>query len=175
MKKNKSIPTVLLFLVTIVYFGTIFFTDFSLTGYWTDLIFSMLLLMILFVGVYKNKVSNSVIKGMVGAVIIFYVFLIGVLFYFDKDIFKTRSFYLHKVEGRLFNAYFRPVGAYSGGEGNFWISESPVYFPIIEKEKYYKHAVLWDFRITEWEGQPVDQNEVIKRYIVEEIIEEEKK
>jgi hypothetical protein len=93
---------------------------------------------------------------------------------FAWDILKLRSFYYESVDGRLFNAYFRPVGAYSGGEGNFWITESPKYFPLVEISKYYKHAILWDFRATEWEGEPINQHEIVRRYVKEEIIDKKK-
>ena len=92
---------------------------------------------------------------------------------FAWDAFKTRSFYCLNVDGRLFNAYFKPFGAYSGGEGDFWITESFKYFPIIETEKYYEHSILWDFRDSEFDGQPVNQEEMVKAYVRDKILEKE--
>jgi hypothetical protein len=93
---------------------------------------------------------------------------------FIIDHLKLRSFYFQKVNGRLFHAYFKPVGAYSGGQGNFWITESPVYFPLIEKRVYYEHAVLHDFNDDNWEGEPIDNYEVVRSYIKDEVIEKGK-
>ncbi len=42
----------------------------------------------------------------------------------------------------FFNAYFKSVRFYAGGYGNFWITECPKYFPLIEQEVYYKRT--WD-------------------------------
>ena len=104
------------------------------------------------------------------AMFVFAIFIFYAINPFLWHTFKVTSFCYQKVEGRVFNAYFRPVGAFAGGEGNFWITESPKYFPIIEKEIYYDRTVLWNFSVTEYDGQIVDQNEVVKLYIIEEII-----
>ena len=87
---------------------------------------------------------------------------------------KLHSFYFIRLEGRIFNAYFKPVGAYSGGEGNFWITETPIFFPIIEKEVYYEHAVLHNFNIDTLEGKPTNNGERVRSYIQSEIIDKEK-
>lgn len=169
----------ILSLTTLGFLGIIIFTNYSLTGFWTDWIISILLICSSIIAIYKLKFNEKASHSLaVFSSILFAVLLVfgfGILYFWNHDILKTRSFYFQKVEGRLFNAYFRPVGAYSGGEGDFWISESPALFPIIEVEKYYKHAILWDFRETEWENQPVDQFEIVKRYIEEEVIEKERK
>ena len=109
--------------------------------------------------------SSVVVFGLIG---------LNLINPFAWDTFKMRSFYYVNVDGRLFNAYFKPVGAYAGGEGNFWITETPKYFPTIEIEKFYNRTVLWDFSATEWEGEPIDQNKVVKSYIKDEIIDKEK-
>jgi len=67
-----------------------------------------------------------------------------------------------RVNGRNFNAYFKPVGSYGGGEGNFWITESPIFFPVIERQVYYEHAVLHNFKDDTLEGRPIDNYEIIE-------------
>ncbi len=89
---------------------------------------------------------------------------------FFADTFKLRSFYFIKTDNRLFNAYFKPVGAYSGGYGNFTITESPRYFPIIESPVYYDRTVHHDFSEDTFDGQPVDNKEIIRQMVVENII-----
>jgi hypothetical protein len=74
------------------------------------------------------------------------------------------------VDGRLFNAYFKPVGAYSGGYGNFWITEMPKWFPIIGRQVYWERAVHHDFGEDIAEGEPVDNYEVVKEYIRNKVI-----
>ncbi len=84
------------------------------------------------------------------------------------------AFYYQSVNGRLFNAYFKPVGAYSGGEGNFWITEVPKFFPIIEWRVYYDRTVHWNFNDDTFDGQQVDNYEVVKEYIKDEVIDKKK-
>lgn len=162
------------------YLATVLLTDISLTGFWTDVVFSICLSVFALRLVFKNKTDSFWLTmtlkttNILCSIIVFGLLGLNLINPFAWDTFKLRSFYYQSVDGRLFNAYFKPVGAYSGGEGNFWITESPKYFPLIEIEKYYEHAILWDFRDTEWEGEPVDQNKIVRSYIKDEIIEKQK-
>lgn len=163
-----------------LYLLTILFTHISLTGFWTDIIISIILSVFALILVFNGKtkalwltITLKVINT-ICALSVFALLGFNLSNPFSWDTLKLRSFYFQSVDGRIFNAYFKPVGAYSGGEGNFWITESPKYFPLIEIEKYYKHAVLWDFRATEWDGEPIDQNEVVRGYIKDEVIDKQK-
>ena len=166
---------------TTVYLLTVLFTDLSLTGYWTDIIFSILLVSTSLFIVFKRKTERPWLTStlrtltVMSSIVVFGSLGLNLINPFAWDTFKMQSFIYQNVDGRLFNAYFKPVGAYAGGEGSFWITESPKYFPLIEMEKFYDGAVLWDFRVTEWEGETVDQNEVIKSFVMDEIIEKENK
>ncbi|MFD2521982.1 hypothetical protein [Emticicia soli] len=93
---------------------------------------------------------------------------------FFWDISKLRTFYYQSVDGRLFNAYFKPVGAYSGGYGNFWITETPKYFPLIESRVYFNRTVHHDFSDDIFDGEPIDNYEVVRSYIKEEVIDKQK-
>ncbi len=161
------------------YLATVLLTDISLTGFWTDIIFLILLSIFALRIVFRSKTNKLWLTvtlkttKIVCSLIVFGLLGLNLINPFTWDTFKLRSFYYQSVDGRLFNAYFKPVGAYSGGEGNFWITESPKYFPLIEIEKYYKHAILWDFRDTEWEGEPVDQNRIVRSYIKDKIIDKQ--
>ena len=164
MQKPKK---VLIF--SILYLLIVLFTHISLTGFWTDVIFSIIAIGLIF-------------KNIGGKQWLVYTFITIYLFYylfekinpFISDTFLMRSFYFQNVDGRLFNAYFKPVGAYSGGQGNFWITESPKYFPIIEKEIYYERAVLQDFGDDTFEGEPIDNYQEVKNYIKREVIDKQK-
>ena len=162
-------------MLTSVYLLIIFLTDTSFRGYWTDFFIA-----VVFVTYNLKKALNSKkVKGSLSLIHRFVSILPAILVYsvlaayilnpFSWNVFKMKCFYNQEVNGRLFNAYFKPVGANSGGEGIFWITESPKYFPLIETQKYYDNAVLWDFSVQEWEGETVDQNEIVKRYIEQEI------
>jgi hypothetical protein len=171
----------ILAIFTTVYLVTVLLTDISLTGYWTDIIFSILLVSIGLLTVFKSKSNKSWLNFLLRtSTIIYSIFVFGLVGLnlidpFARDIFKMKSFYFENVNGRLFNANFKPVGAYARGEGVFWITESPKFLPIIEIEKYFDRAVLWDFKLTEWDGEPIDQNEVLKDYIQDKVIEKENK
>lgn len=93
---------------------------------------------------------------------------------FAWDTFKLRCFYFQSVDGRLFNAYFKPVGAYSGGYGNFWITETPKYFPVVEWRVYWDRTVHHDFNDDTFDGQPIDNYEVVRSYIKDDVIDKQK-
>ncbi|GAB2815876.1 hypothetical protein [Ferruginibacter profundus] len=162
------------------YLYTVLFTDISLVGFWTDIIFSILLsLVALWIVFKKGSVKSGVIVTLKISTVFLSAIVFGLIAYsftdmFILDTFKMRSFYYQKVNGRIFHAYFKPVGAYAGGYGNFWITESPKYFPIIEKRVYYDRTVHWDFNDDTWEGQPVDNYEMVRNYIKDEIIDKKK-
>ncbi len=84
--------------------------------------------------------------------------------------FQITTFHWIKIDETYFNAYFIGVGAESGGEGNFWITQSTAHFPIFEETVYYEHAVLWDFSVEEWDGQKIDQEKIVRNYVETEII-----
>ncbi len=154
--------------VSVTYLLAITFTGISFTGFWADFIFIVLLL-ILLIKTLPNQYLKYIIMT-VAFILTLVVFCNPFLF----DTFKMRSFYYQKVNGRVFNAYFKPVGAYAGGYGNFWITESPKFFPIIEREVYYDRTVDYNFNDNTFEGQPVDNYEVVRNYIKSEVIEKSK-
>jgi hypothetical protein len=163
-----------------LYLATVLLTDFSLVGFWTDIIFSILFSLYVLRLVFKNKTHKLWLTLILRTIsVLCSLIIFGLLGFnltnpFVRDTFKLRSFYYQSVDGRLFNAYFKPVGSYSGGEGNFWITEVPKFFPIIEKRVYYDRTVLWNFNNDTSDGQPVNNYEVVKEYIKNEIIDKKK-
>jgi len=157
--------------VSLCYLLLLWFTAFSLTGYFTDFLIGIMLLLG-FAGFIKLMYPVS--SKWVLLLLLFFVGGVsqkrGGFGIFMWDALKTKSFLYEEVDGRMFHAYFTPVGAYSGGEGVFWITESPIHFPFIEQDKYIDAAVLWDFRLEEWEGTPVDQQQIVREYIKEHIL-----
>jgi len=161
---------------TAIYLIIVISTDISLTGYWSDILFSMIIVIItLKVNFtssnekrWKTLLSRSI--SVLCSILVFGLIALHLITPFSQNSFKMRSFYFENIDERLFNAYYKPVGAYAGGQGSFWITESPVYFPVIEIQKYYNPTVHWDFRIKEWEGKPVDQQEEVRDYIKNEIL-----
>jgi hypothetical protein len=154
-------------------------TAYSWTGYYTDLVFVIALSIVAFVvicGNIKNKRGKTtlaiVLKGIwvIYTIILFLGLCLFCLTPFGIDSLKIRRFANLTVEGRKFNAYFIPVGSYSGGEGVFWITESPKYFPLIEKQVYYDGECLDDFRTDTFDGQPINQVDVVEDYIKRVVI-----
>ncbi|UII22319.1 hypothetical protein [Fulvivirga ligni] len=142
---------------------------------------SIYLLMVFFTSIslniaFKKRIEIKWVKisirsiSVLNALVVYGLVIINLVNPFAWNNFSVESFYSERVDGRIFNAYFRPVGAYAGGEGNFWITEIPKFLPFIEIEKFHDNAVLWDFRATEWEGEPVNQNEVVKDYIKDNVL-----
>lgn len=164
----------------ILYLVVVLFTVISLTGFWTDIVFSVGFSVFVLIMVFRKPLSAIWLAwtlrtlAILCNIVVFALIILNLLNPFIVDTFKLRSFYLQKVEGRLFNAYFKPVGAYSGGYGNFWITESPRYFPIIEWRVYYDRTVHYNFNDDNWDGQPTDNYQVVRNYIKAEVIDKEK-
>jgi hypothetical protein len=158
------------------YLLMLWLTPLSLVGFWTDIILAILLSVVSLIVTFRRKAASrwlTITLRLTASALSTVVF--GLIFYaftniFILDTFKLRSFYYQKVDGRIFHAYFKPVGAYAGGWGNFWITESPKYFPIVEWQVYYDRTVHWDFGADSSEGQPVDNYEVVRDYIKDEVI-----
>jgi hypothetical protein len=174
--KAQIVITVIL----VTYLLAITLTSFSLTGYWTDAIFTILLLSanwLLSLG--SNRKKNQLLTAIKITNYLCSAFVVLILAWwlsnpFFIDNLKIRTFYFQKVDKRLFNAYFKPVGAYSGGYGNFWISETLIYFPMVEKRIYWERTVNHDFGEDTFDGVTIDNYQIVKEYIKEHIIETEK-
>ncbi|MCU0438684.1 MAG: hypothetical protein MUC49_12305 [Raineya sp.] len=157
----------------VLYLSIVLCTKFSWTGYWTDVIFSIILVIFALWFISQNDLRKSNLLKRINQVCIIIVLgIIGmnIINPLAWDNFKLRSFYFQRVKGRVFNAYFRPVGSYGRGYGWFYICETPKYFPIIEWEVYRDGAVNHDFRDNTFDGQPIDNYEMVRSYIEEEVI-----
>jgi hypothetical protein len=163
-----------------LYLLIVLLTDFSLVGFWTDIILSIIFSIIATRLVLKYKTNKpwltitTKIVNSICALVVFGLLALNLINPFVGDTLKLRSFYFQSVDARLFNAYFKPVGAYSGGYGNFWITETPKYFPLIEWRVYWDRTVHHDFREDTFDGEPIDNYEVVRSYIKEKIIDKQK-
>ena len=169
---------IILIIFFTAYLSVILFTEFSLIGFWTDIIFSIVLSLFALWAIFRNMTAKRWLTITLRAMaIILSAVVFGLIAWSltnikTWDAFKMRSFYYQKVDGRVFNAYFKPVGAYAGGYGNFWITETPKYFPLIERQVYYETAVQWDFNSDSSDGQSAV--DVVKSYIQDEVINQKK-
>ena len=160
------------------YLTVVLSTDYSLSGFWIDIFFSIGLSLFSLLIVFRNRTARRWLTIALRtitislSVIVFGLIAWSLSFLGTWDYFKLRSFYHQEVGGRVFNAYFKPVGAYAGGYGNFWITETPKYFPIVERQVYSERAVQWDFSSDSSDGQRTE--DVIKSYIKEEVINQKK-
>lgn len=176
--KTKSQMIFTLFFAS--YLLIVLLTDFSIIGFWPDVIFSILLSIFGFRLIFKKNADNLWLTisikttNIICTLIVFGLLGLNVTSLFALDTLKLRSFYFQKVNGRLFNAYFKPVGAYAGGYGNFWITESPRYFPIIEWRVYWEKSVHHDFGSNNFDGKTLDNEAMVRIYIKDNIIDKNK-
>jgi hypothetical protein len=163
-----------------IYLVIVLLTDFSIVGFWTDVILSILLsifgLRLIFRKVADKLFMSILIKttNIICSLLVIGLLVVNIINPFALDTLKLRGFYFQNVNGRLFNAYFKPVGAYSGGYGNFWITETPKYFPIIEWRVYWEKSVHHDFNSDTFDGEIIDNKEVVENYIMDNIIDKNK-
>lgn len=170
MKRTELIITI----IFPAYLSIVILTKISLVGFWTDVFFTIGLSCASSFYIFKSKmpmigkVVHSICFGFVLSMV-----LVGATTPFFWEYLKTRSFCFRKADGRLFNAYFRPVGSYSGGYGRLSITETYKYFPLIEWQVFYNKAVDWDFVKDKYDGQPVDS--VVLGYIMHNVLDAESK
>jgi hypothetical protein len=172
---NKRIQIIFTVFFT-AYLVIVLRTDISLTGFWTDVIFTICLsvfaLRILIKGTTDRMWLTIILKttNSLCSLVVFALLGLNLINPFSWDTLKLRSFYYQSVDGRLFNAYFKPVGAYSGGYGNFWITETPKYFPLIEWRVYWDRTVHHNFNDDTFDGEPIDNYAVVRMYIKDKVI-----
>ena len=153
------------------------FTHYSFVGYSFDIVLPILLIVPLFILLYKNETMRRTknILSLYTIILITSYVAVGVNsianigMFSALNSFDVSGFYYYKVDNNFYNGYFEPVGAYSGGEGNIWISKTPLFFPIIEKTVYQEHAVMWDYSTPEFDGQKVDQRKIMKQTILDNL------
>ncbi len=164
----KRIKTLLAFF-TLLFILILLFTDYSFTGFWSDVIILFLLATVTLIVVYKTE-TKRLLKYFVlsYSALIFLFFLLFIVNPLTWSNFEMTTFH-HEIDGRSFNSYFRK-GILPRGEGVFWITESQKYFPFIENQKYFQGRSDWDFSVDVWDGQIVNQNETVKSCIRTEII-----
>jgi hypothetical protein len=174
--RNQTITTIFF----MIYLLLVLLTDISLTGFWTDVIFSILLSIFAIRLAFKNKAPSPTltwtlrISNIICSAVVFGLVALNAANPFALDTLKLKSFYFQSVDGKLFNAYFKPVGAYSGGYGNFWITQSPKLFPLVERRVYWERTVHHDFGDDTFDGEPIDNYQVVREYIKDEVINKSK-
>ena len=152
------------------------FTEFSLVGYKSDVLLPFGAMLALVIAM--STLESGRLKKSSRILVVFFVCMYsigGFSGWSQRNVFKVlnvfdvESFCYYSINGELYHGYFEPVGASSGGEGNFWITKSPTGFPILELEIYNEHAILWNFSSDEFDGRNVDQNEIMRQTILEVI------
>jgi len=159
------------------YLAVVLLTDYSFIGYWSDIGITVVFTYLSLKYLFRNKPGVSPIwrflSKMVHAscvVMVIFLFSSQLLNPFLIDTLKLRSFHFVEIEGRFYHAYFKPVGAYSGGYGNLSITESPTWLPIIEHQIHWNRSVHHDFYNDTFDGVPIDNRDVIRNYIRDEIL-----
>jgi hypothetical protein len=157
----------------LLYSGTMLFTEYSLTGFWSDIVFFTILLAILTFSLFKVK-RNSLALLPVYRILSICILILTLAYYgyaitnpFDtrRD---TKTLKTQTVNSRIFHPYFRPVGSWGKGYGSFWITESPGLFPFLEKTVFAEPGTDYNFTEKEFDGTSMD--EIVRAYILEEII-----
>lgn len=165
-------------LFTTIYLFSVAFTGISLTGIYTDVVFSVVLVLSNLMVAFGRKTENTWLTRILRSLSVFYavaVFGLWVLVSINPLITfgDTTCYYYQNIETRLFNVYFEPI-LFGHGSGFFRITESPKWCPVIEMERLYDSNRSWNFDTTEWNGKPyVDLRETAKKYIRESLIDKD--
>ena len=153
-RKWKVVIGVNLALGLILWFG--YFTDYSLAGTWPDLLSPPIVGLVGFFSwrSAKNVPSEAMrrlhklssLPSIIGAclpvlltvIMVIPPFTLGFLFALSEMGGETRIQRAISPDGsRIAEVYFRPVGAYSGGNGRIQVRVRHRWFPLVERDVYY--------------------------------------
>ena len=91
-----------------IYLAMVLLTDYSLTGYWTDVVFSVVFSIYALKLSFKNEIGqlwmieSLIIINVATTLIVYGLLVVNIINPFAWDVFKLRSFYFQQVDGRLF-------------------------------------------------------------------------
>lgn len=141
LSKNKSF---FLFLTsTIAYVLVLKFTPFSFTGFFTDFVVLIGLLVYLHLLTFAIHGQTVLVKAgkLIARIIIGFSFLFLlalIIMPFGLNFLKSKLID-YKVKGHFIEIeYHRPVGAWGCGNGVYWQTKTLKYFPIIEYNTKYE-------------------------------------
>src|SRR5688572_7216501 len=102
MKQRTNIIVTIFFSV---YLATVLLTDISLSGFWTDVIFSILLSIFALILVFKSKMHKLWLTftlrttNILCSLVVFALLGLNIMNPFARDVLKLRSFYYQSVDG----------------------------------------------------------------------------
>lgn len=157
---KKRLPLILTVTMTI-YFLVVMLTPFSLTGFWTDNLFALGLVIFSINRLYKGKIENKITKTvfrfttLISAVVVFGIIGLHAINPFSWNTVKTKMVE-RTTNGNLIEmGYFKPTGAWGCGYGSYWKTQTLKYFPIIEYMTYKNDCTHDDWgyyiRTGKWE------------------------
>lgn len=142
---------ILLQILMLIYFPFVLFSKYSITGFWSDIIFSCILIFISIILSFKFKHENKILIRLNKGISIFYsvtfclVVGIKIINPFNWTIFSTSQIEYKIKNSEITISYFEPTGAWGCGHGKYWETKTFLYFPIIEKEVYVDNCSLEDW------------------------------
>ena len=147
MKKSPIILTTFL----TGYLLMVFLTPISLTGFWTDIIVLVVLLIFTLREVFIKRIENKIIRVITKIITITYsvifVGLIGLLLIapFSLNTFQVQVVDVTSNRCTLNFEYFKPTGLTGCGFGTYWKTTTLRYFPVFEYETYKNNCTLDDW------------------------------
>lgn len=147
----KGQPNIILTSIMIIYLAIIILTPFSFIGFWTDVLFTIGIVIFSIAKLNNGNIDNKVLRithrlTTIGiAIIVIGIVGIHLINPFLWTVYKTKIAET-TINGNYIELdYFKPIGAWGCGNGSYWKTKTLKYFPIIEFETYKNNCTHEDW------------------------------
>lgn len=176
MKKLALFIYYFLLIIFPIYLLLIFYSNYSLAGFWSDIYFTLILILTSILFVFKRNQFDkwfSVVCKFIQLcclIVCTYFVISNLNSYVFWDRLKTRSFMNINCLDKQYNAYFHPVGAYSGGYGNVSVTKKLRYLPLFEEDVTFIHAIHYDLSEDFEDGSKLNHKHILSELIWEQFV-----
>jgi len=142
IEMKRRLPLILTIIMT-TYFIVVMLTPFSLTGFWTDNVFALGLVIFSLFWTFKRNTEKTATKialrftTILASVLVFGIIGFNLINPFAWTVLETKMVESSSDGDFMIELeYFKPTGAWGCGYGTYWKTKTLKYFPIIEYQTF---------------------------------------
>lgn len=135
-----------------IYFPVVMLSPFSLTGFWTDNLFSLGIVIISLLWSFKRKIEKKTIRialrvtTIISSIFVFGIIGLHVIDPFSWTVMRTKMARWSSPKPPIIEfEYFEPTGSRGCGCGTYWKTKTLICFPFIEYETDTKQCAHDDW------------------------------
>lgn len=175
MKKSALFLYHFLLILFPIYLLLIFYSQFSLAGFWSDIYFTLILILFSIIFVFKrnqldkwfSRTCKTIQIGCLGVCAYFIISNLNNSVFWGRT--ETKTFSNITIQNQTYNAYFHPVKLFTGGYGNVSVTRKLSFLPIFEYDVCLIKGIKYDLSEDVYEGYKLDHTIVLKELISEKL------